>query len=183
MIFMTDSIYKFDFFILDFIRDSFSCGFLDKVMPVITYLGEVGFIWIVFAVILIIRKKYRRYGILMLIAMLLGVLIGNLALKNIIMRPRPCWLESVPLLIENPTDYSFPSGHTLASVIGAIIMTAANWKNGFFAIPLAAIIAFSRLYLYVHFPTDILASVILGMVISLTILFLGKRIGRNHTDS
>lgn len=79
-------------------------------------------------------------------------------------RPRPCWLDqSVPLLIAVPNDYSFPSGHTLASVIGATILTAADRRFGLIAIPLAILIAFSRLYLYVHFPSDILGAVILGL--------------------
>ena len=76
----------------------------------------------------------------------------------------PCWLDqSVPLLIAVPNDYSFPSRHTLASVIGATILTAADRRFGIIAIPLAILIAFSRLYLYVHFPSDILGAVILGL--------------------
>lgn len=171
---MMQLIESFDFSILDFIRHNIACEFLDILMPKITLLGELGIIWIAFAIIMITRKKYRKYGFMMLIGMLSGVIIGNFILKNLVMRPRPCWIEAVPLLIENPTDYSFPSGHTLASVIGAFIMTSANRKNGFFAIPLAALIAFSRLYLYVHFPTDVLASIILGIFISISVLRINK---------
>lgn len=106
-----------------------------------------------------------------------GVLAGNLTLKPLIARPRPCWLdESVQLLIANPTDYSFPSGHTLSSVIGATVLTKANRKFGFAAIPLAALIAFSRLYLYVHFPTDILGAAVLGMAIGLLTCIIGDKI-------
>ena len=101
----------------------------------------------------------------MFTALAAGVLVGNVCLKNLIARPRPCWLESVPLLIGNPTDYSFPSGHTLSSVIGAFMLTAANRRFGILAIPLAALIGFSRLYLYVHFPSDVLASVVIGTLI------------------
>ena len=69
------------------------------------------------------------------------------------------------LLIANPTDYSFPSGHTLSSVIGATILTKTDRRFGYAAIPLAALIAFSRLYLYVHFPSDVLAAAVLGVLI------------------
>lgn len=87
-------------------------------------------------------------------------------LKNFVARPRPCWLDSsVRLLIANPTDYSFPSGHTLSSVIGATILTKTDRRFGYAAIPLAALIAFSRLYLYVHFPSDVLAAAVLGVLI------------------
>ena len=69
------------------------------------------------------------------------------------------------MLVKVPTDYSFPSGHTLSSVIGATILTQADRRFGWAAIPLAALIAFSRLYLYVHFPSDILGAAVLGVVI------------------
>lgn len=171
---MIKLIEKIDFGILDFIRHNMSCDLLDFLMPKITMLGELGIIWIILSLILIINKKYRKYGILMLVGMTAGVIIGNLILKNIVTRFRPCWIENIPLLISNPSDYSFPSGHTLSSVIGAFMLTAANRKFGYFAIPLAALIAFSRLYLYVHFPTDVLASVILGTGISVALLYLNK---------
>lgn len=96
----------------------------------------------------------------------IGVLAGNVCLKNLIARPRPCWLDdSVFMLISVPTDYSFPSGHTLASAIGATVLTKTNRKFGWAAIPAAIIIAFSRLYLFVHFPSDILAGAVLGVAI------------------
>ena len=69
------------------------------------------------------------------------------------------------LLIADPTDYSFPSGHTLSSVIGATILTKTDRRFGYAAIPLAALIAFSRLYLYVHFPSDVLAAAVLAAAV------------------
>lgn len=97
-------------------------------------------------------------------------------IQNIAARPRPCWLESVPLLIKNPTDYSFPSGHTLASVIGACVLTGANRRFGVFAIPLAVLIGLSRLYLYVHFPSDVLASAVLGLALGISGAFAAKKV-------
>lgn len=123
-------------------------------------------IWLLASGVLICTKKYRRQGILLLCGLAAGVLVGNVFLKNFVARPRPCWLDSsVRLLIANPTDYSFPSGHTLSSVIGATILTKTDRRFGYAAIPLAALIAFSRLYLYVHFPSDVLAAAVLGVLI------------------
>lgn len=163
---MIEFIQNIDWNILHGIHNNLSCGFLDFIMPKISLLGNGGAIWLVTSLGLIISPKYRRYGITMLGAIAAGALVGNVCLKPLIARPRPCWVESVNLLIKNPTDYSFPSGHTLASVIGAAILTFTNKKWGYVAIPLAILIAFSRLYLYVHFPSDILASLILGGIIS-----------------
>lgn len=96
--------------------------------------------------------------------------------ENLIARPRPCWLDdSVKLLIPVPTDYSFPSGHTLSSVIGATVLTKTNRRFGWAAIPLAAIIVFSRLYLFVHYPSNILAGAVLGAAIGLAVYRVGMR--------
>lgn len=155
-----------DWTILYYIQDHHS-PFGDWLWPKVTHLGDAGLIWILIALILVISKKYRIHGLVMFVALGLGVLIGNLALKNLIERSRPIWQDpSIPMLIPVPTDFSFPSGHTLASVIGATCLTLTNRKFGLFAIPLALAIAFSRLYLFVHFPTDILASILLGLVIA-----------------
>ena len=121
-------------------------------------------------------KKYRRQGVILLAGLAAGVLVGNVCLKNLIARPRPCWLDdSVKLLIPIPTDYSFPSGHTLSSVIGAAVLTKTNRRFGWAAIPLAAIIVFSRLYLFVHYPSNILAGAVLGVAIGLAVYRVGMR--------
>lgn len=176
-------IQNIDWTILHWIRDTLQCGILNFLMPKLTALGNGGVVWLVAAGAMAISKKYRRYGIAMLAALAAGVLIGNVCLKNLVARPRPCWLESVPLLIANPTDYSFPSGHTLSSVIGAAVLTKANRKFGFAAVPLAALIAFSRLYLYVHFPSDVLASIILGAAIGITVVSVAKAIKKRKRTS
>ena len=166
-----------DWTILHWIQNTLVCPAMDFLMPKITLLGNGGAIWILAAVVLLATKKYRKFGAFLLAGLALGVLVGNLTLKPLIARPRPCWLdESVQLLIANPTDYSFPSGHTLSSVIGATVLTKANRKFGLAAIPLAALIAFSRLYLYVHFPTDILAAAVLGVGIGLVTCMIGDKL-------
>lgn len=100
-------------------------------MPVISALGNGGILWIVTAGILICTKKYRKSGILILLCMLLGLLIGNLALKPLIARPRPCWIATeFPLLIDNPSDFSHPSGHTLSSFIAAFVLLKTDRRLG-----------------------------------------------------
>lgn len=167
---------NFDWTILHWIQNTLVCPAMDFLMPKITLLGNGGAVWIL-AAGLLATKKYRKYGAFLLAGLAVGVLAGNLTLKPLIARPRPCWLdESVQLLIANPTDYSFPSGHTLSSVIGATVLTKANRKFGLAAIPLAALIAFSRLYLYVHFPTDILGAAAPGVAIGLATCMIGNKI-------
>lgn len=118
---------------------------------------------------------------ILLAGLAVGVLVGNVCLKNLIARPRPCWLDdSVMMLISSPTDYSFPSGHTLSSVIGATVLTKTDRRFGWAAIPLAAVIVFSRLYLFVHFPSDILAGAILGVIIGEAVYRIGMRCGRRQ---
>lgn len=155
-----------DFKILDFIQEHFSCDFLNFLMPKITFLGNGGLIWIVMAIIMLFFKKYRKTGITLGTGLLEGVIVGNVLLKNLIARERPCWInETVNILISIPQDYSFPSGHTLSSFIVATIIMHHDKRMGIAAYVLAYMIAFSRLYLYVHFPSDVLAGVLIGIII------------------
>ncbi len=166
------------------IHDNLSCGLLDALMPKLTMLGSGGAVWLVAAGGMLCTKKYRRQGVILLAGLAVGVLVVNVGLKNLIARPRPCWLDdSVRLLIASPTDYSFPSGHTLSSVIGATVLTKSNPKFGWAAIPLAAVIAFSRLYLFVHYPSDILAGAVLGVAIGEAVYYFGMRWGMNREKS
>lgn len=172
-----------DWSILHWIHDTMTCPALDFLMPKITALGSGGAIWLAAAGGLLCTRKYRRQGILLLGGLAAGVLVGNVFLKNVIARPRPCWLDqSVRMLVKIPTDYSFPSGHTLSSVIGATILTQTDRRFGWAAIPLAALIAFSRLYLYVHFPSDILGAAVLGVVIGVLTFRCGGHRSNHSTN-
>ncbi len=145
---------------------------LDKIMIFLTNLGDKGIIWILIAIILLFFKKTRKCGILMLIAMGCGLIIGNGIIKNLVKRSRPCWLDtSIPLLIANPTDYSFPSGHTLASFEAATMIFLHNKKWGILTFILAIGISLSRLYLFVHFPTDVLGGILLGILIAVLVYY------------
>ena len=174
---MIEWITRLDFSALYRIQDVFRCSFLDFLMPKITFLGNAGLIWLLTTGVLIFIPKYRRAGILLLAGLAIGVLAGNIVMKNLFARPRPCWIDTaVQLLVSEPKDYSFPSGHTLSSVIAATVLTAADRRFAFVAIPLAALIAFSRLYLFVHFPTDVLASIVLGIAIGIFVWKFGGRV-------
>ena len=130
-----------DWGILHWIQNNISCPFLDAVVPKLTMLGNAGIIWILAGVLLLCTKKYRRQGALVLMGLLAGLLVGNVALKHLVARSRPCWLDpSVQLLIATPTDYSFPSGHTLSSTIAATILTKTDRRFGYAAISLAVLI-------------------------------------------
>lgn len=158
---------------------------LDKIMIAITSLGNAGLVWIGIAIFLLFIKKTRKCGFLMLISMLLGLILGNGLLKNLIARDRPCWIDTnMPLLIPNPHDYSFPSGHTLASFEAAIMIFLHNKKWGAISLVAAILIAFSRLYLFVHFPTDILGGMLLGTAISMAVYYGYEKIKKQkeHTE-
>ncbi len=163
--------------ILDGIQTLLRNSVFDLLMPLISFLGNGGWIWIATALILLCMKKHRKNGILVLIGLLLGLLICNVALKLSVARPRPCWLnESYPLLIGVPSDYSFPSGHTVSSTIAATILTLRERRFGWISIPVAVSIAFSRLYLYVHFPTDVLFGALLGVWIGVFVSRIADRV-------
>lgn len=166
---------KLEWKILYWIHNKLSCPFLDFIIPKITILGTFGIIWNITAIILIFTKQYRKGGIILLIGLVTGVLIGNLILKNLIARQRPCWIDKdIKLLVKNPEDYSFPSCHTLSSVIAATILTLISPAFALGAIPVALLISFSRLYLFVHYLSDILIASAMGVVIGLAAFYIGN---------
>lgn len=140
---------------------------LDSLMTAVTKLGNGGIFWIMVGLALFCVPKTRRCGLAVLMSLLCGLLVGNVVLKNLFARPRPCWLdETIVLLIDNPKDFSFPSGHSLASFEAAMSIYFYHKKWGIGALILAAAIACSRMYLFVHFPTDVLAGSLLGIGIA-----------------
>ena len=174
---MTDFILSIDFFILDFIRAHCSCAFLDAAMPVITNLNNRGEIWIFIGLCLLFTKRYKKYGAYLLIGLLVGLFLGNGVLKNLIARPRPFHIRpEISLIIPPPGAFSFPSGHTLSSFIAAFILLKADKRLGIGGLVLASLIAFSRMYLYVHFLTDILGAILLAGVISYVVLRVGEKL-------
>ncbi len=172
---------SFDLPILEWIAANLYCPFLDTVMPVITLLGDAGIFWIAIAAICLFFPKYRKMGLSMGVSLIIGLLVCNVLLKPLVGRIRPYdyqWEhfgKEIQLLIAAQHDYSFPSGHTIASFEAATAILLHNRKLGIPAMILAVLIAFSRLYLYVHYPTDVLASIVLGIGIAFLGTFLVKK--------
>ncbi|MBQ4340285.1 MAG: phosphatase PAP2 family protein [Firmicutes bacterium] len=159
-----DLIQKVDFMILDFIQENLRTDFLDSAVPYITSLGDKGWFWICAACALIIIPKTRKIGIAAGIALIFSLLITNMTLKPLVERIRPYDINTaVELLIRPPSDYSFPSGHTSASFAAASAIFFMDKKIGIPALILAAVIGLTRLYLYVHFPTDVLGGAAVGI--------------------
>ena len=173
--------FSFDFPILDWIQANIANGFLDVFMPIITAFGNGGIFWMACAAILLIFPKTRKTGLAMGIALALGLIVCNFILKPVIDRPRPFKVLAdmgviINLLIKEPGPHSFPSGHTIASFEASVALLLSNKKLGIPAFILAILIAFSRLYLYVHYPTDVIASVILGTLFAFIGHFVAQKI-------
>lgn len=163
---------EFDF--LNFLQTLHN-PFLDKFMVFITSLGDMGIIWILISIVLFIYPKTRKIGLIAGISIILDIVLCNGLLKNLFGRIRPCDINtSVQLLIPRPTDYSFPSGHTSISfaVVSALYLSKATklWRP---SLIIAILIAFSRMYLYVHFPSDIIGGICLGIICGV----IGYKIG------
>lgn len=160
--------YSVDFSILNFIQAHLRSGFGDAVMPVITALGNSGMIWIVLALVLLIIPKTRKVGFSVAAALVLEVICCNLILKPFVARVRPCDVnQAVQLLVPRPTDYSFPSGHTGASFAATAALFGQKNRLWIPSLILSLLIGFSRLYLYVHYPSDVLAGAFLGTMLGL----------------
>ena len=135
----------------------------------ITFLGSAGWFWLALAVILLIPKKTRKAGFTALLSMGIGALISNVFLKNAVARIRPYdAVETIVPLVGKLSDYSFPSGHTCASFASAFVYyRLLPRKYGILTMILAVLISFSRLYLGVHYPTDVLGGFFIGLLSSI----------------
>lgn len=164
---MFEQLNQLEIGILDWIQNTFQCAFLDWFFPLVTKLGDHGLFWMLFAAVLLVFRKTRATGIMMGVALLCGFLVGNMTLKPLIGRIRPYdanTMREIPLLVERLSDYSFPSGHTLASLEGATVLMIRDKRLGIPAMIAAILVALSRLYLYVHYPTDVLTGAVLGIL-------------------
>ena len=173
---------SFDLPILDWIQAHLQCGFLDTVMPIITMFGEAGIFWMVCATLLLISPKSRRTGLGMWFAMAMGLLVCNIILKPAVGRIRPYDFQKehfdvvINLLIKEQHDFSFPSGHTIASLEACTVLMLNDKRLGIPATVLALLIAFSRLYLYVHYPTDVIFSLFAGILFGILGNLIAQRI-------
>jgi len=157
----------FDIPILTFIQDTCHNPVTDALFPFVTYLCELGACWIFLGLVLLFIKNYRRAGVVILLSLAIATLLGEGLLKHIVCRPRPFTYlpPEFQLLIPPPSGYSFPSAHTCASFAAATALFMQHRKQGFLAYILAVLIGFSRMFLLVHFPSDVLAGAILGVLV------------------
>ncbi len=169
---MWDALNTFELGILDLIQQSFKCSFLDVFMKTVTLLGEDGIFFICMAVVMLFFRKTRKTGLMIGAALLMGFIIGNLILKNAFARVRPydfnVNFDMAGLLVESLGDKSFPSGHTLCVFEGCVVLFLTQKKYiGIPALLICTLVALSRLYLYVHYPTDVIAGAILGTIFAI----------------
>jgi len=172
-----------DFAVLDFIYENIRCAFLDPLMLWVTRFADAGIGWIVLGLVFLFPKKIRFWGATALFAMIVGLVAGELVLKNIFCRMRPydAYIlyhnSPLPFILNAGTEssFSFPSGHTCCSFASATVYFYGNKKWGSVALVFAGLIGFSRMYNYVHFPTDVLGGMLLGILSGVFAVWLFKK--------
>ena len=171
--------------ILLFIQEHIRQDWMTPFWVFITSLGNKGWFWLAVSALMLIPRRTRKIGIMALLALSIGFLITNLALKNLVARIRPYeTVEGLKLLIARQSDFSFPSGHACASFAAAsVYFRKLPQKWGISAVVLAALIAFSRLYVGVHYPTDVLAGAVIGIWAAWAAIHLVEYIERNSYRS
>lgn len=163
-----DWIIALDRSIIFSVQDMVVTPWLTPVMRFVSFIGEYAAIWVLIGVGLCFSRKYRMAGIAVLLGVFFTMLVGNIAIKNLVMRLRPC-IDfpgvSVSSIIPGATDYSFPSGHTFSSFAAATVLVQFR-KNIWTCLALcgAVVMGFSRIYLFVHYPSDVLTGATLGVI-------------------
>lgn len=174
---MMDALIRLDGNCLLWIQEDLRLDIWDPFWKCITFLGDKGWFWLTLSLLLIAFPKTRKTGIMALASMALCALVTNVCLKNLVARPRPyTQIPGLTALIPAPSDYSFPSGHTTASFACAgVYLQTLPRKYGAAALILATSIAFSRLYVGVHYPTDVFAGLLIGLAGSWIICSIAKK--------
>lgn len=168
---MLDTLIQLDGNILLWIQDNIRNDFLTPIMRFITGLGNAGIIWIAIALFCLYFKKTRNVGMLVILSLIGSLVINNIIIKNLVARIRPYEvIEGLEILIQKPVEFSFPSGHAASSfAAGVILFLSCPKKYGVPALILAFLIGISRLYVGVHYPTDVLGGMITGTLIAICI--------------
>lgn len=160
---MIEAIQNIDTHVLLYIQDFIRTPFLTGIMVFFSLIGNSGFVWIALGLVLLIPKKTRRGGFQLLLCLLAAYIINNLIFKELVARIRPYdVIDGLSILVKPLSSYSFPSGHTNSSFAAALALTLAFGKRGALAYIPAALIAFSRCYVGVHYPSDVLAGLLVG---------------------
>ena len=157
----------FEASIVLWIQENLRVSFLNPIVTAITSLGNAGIFWIILTLVLLVFKKTRRIGLCCAFALIIDVLAVNVVLKPLVARARPyAVLEIIVPLGHLSRDFSFPSGHSAASFACAwALYKTAPRKYGVCALVLATLIALSRLYVGVHYPTDVIGGILIGIAV------------------
>jgi undecaprenyl-diphosphatase len=164
---MINYLQNIDVKMLNLINKKFRYAILDKIMPLITAMGNGGIVWVIISICLMNSKHYRVEGYMIITSLIVTTIIGEGLIKHVIKRTRPFDnMKENKLLISKPITYSFPSGHTASSFAAAGILIMMDNQLSILVVILASLIAFSRIYLNVHYPTDVVIGIILGLLCS-----------------
>ena len=144
---------------------------LDKIFVTISSIpGDYGQMWVVLGVLLLLFKKTRKCGLVMIASYLLVYGVGQYVLKDLIARPRPCHIdETIELLVKKPSSYSCPSTHSAWAFAATTSVYLFNKKYGLLTYIFSSLVAFSRMYLFVHFPSDVLLGIVLGIIFAILV--------------
>ena len=158
-------------------------GFLTPFLKFVSFFGEGGMCLLILAVILLLFKGSRRAGASMLLAIGVGALFTNVIIKNVVARPRPFYADGLYLEFwldagaTTVSEYSFPSGHTTVAMTSmTALFLSTNKKKSWLAYIFVLFTAFSRVYLIVHYFTDIIGGLIIGGISGVIGYYLAKLI-------
>ncbi len=161
--------------------ESVSCPFLDFMMVFFTKLGDAGVLWIAASVIMLFIKRYRKIGVLSLVSLVVCFLLGTYGIKPLVGRVRPYeGIEGLRLIVPPLSDFSFPSMHTATAFSCAVVFCKGGKWLGVSAVAISAIIGVSRVYLHMHYASDVIAGAVFGTLIAFVVMWFSKLISRKR---
>ena len=162
---MIEAIINFDKLAMMFLQENVRCAFLDPIMVFFSRIGDAGALWLITGAIMMLSKKHRRAGLYVILSVSLCYVLNDLIIKPLVSRARPfAALDGLSILVPEPGVHSFPSGHSCSSFAAAFVFAKFYGKKGALVYIVSALIAFSRAYVGVHYPSDIIMGIIVGTV-------------------
>ncbi len=181
---MLSSIAAWDASVLLWVQEHLRTGLGNLIIPLWSSLGNSGMLWIALSLLLLCFRKTRRAGVLALAGMALNFLVVNVVIKHLVARPRP-WLvvEELEILLFEPDPNSFPSGHTSAACAFAAALCCEldrTWVR-VLVVCAALFMGWSRIYVAVHFPSDVLCGAVIGTLCGLAAVWLYRYLQKRKT--
>lgn len=174
---LLDFIYQIDQSIMLWLQDAVRTPLLSKFLVPLTTIGYAGTLWIILSIVMLFFRKTRKVGWISLLTMLMCYLFNDILLKELVQRPRPFMdLPQLQVIESKPTSWSFPSGHACSSFAAASTYNRGEeprWLKGVFWF-LAVAMAFSRPYVGVHYPSDVLVGACIGLLGSAIVWYLAS---------